>query len=87
MGITGYHSSKTAHGRERRRLCSAVMLSQEVWVSLRLCISKKLQEMQVLLLWHHGLSHKELGSQQGKGDNLGVRRVVFKKIYVKKEKM
>ena len=63
------------------------MLSQEVWVSLRPCISKKLQEMQVLLLWHHGLSHKELGSQQGKGDNLGVRRVVFKKIYVKKEKM
>ena len=60
------------------------MLSQEVWVSLRLCISKMLQEMQVLLLWHHGLSHKELGSQQGKGDNLGVRRVVFKKILCKK---
>ena len=63
------------------------MLSQEVWVSLRLCISKKLQEMQVLLLWHHSLSHKELGGQQGERDSLGVRRVVFKKIYVKKEKM
>ena len=56
-------------------------------MGLRPCISKKLQEMQVLLLWHHGLSHKELGGQQGKGDSLGVRRVVFKKIYLKKEKM
>ena len=60
------------------------MLSQEVWVSLRLCISKKLQEMLVLLLWHHGLSHKELGGQQGRGDNLGVRRVHFKEILCKK---
>ena len=41
----------------------------------------------MLLLCHDSLSHKELGGQQGKGDNLGVRRVVFKKIYVKKEKM
>ena len=48
MGITGYHSSKTAHGRERRS-CSDAKLSQEVWVRLRLGISKKLQEMQVLL--------------------------------------
>lgn len=26
-----------------------MMLSQEVWVNLRLCVSKKLQEMQVML--------------------------------------
>ena len=31
------------------RSCSNAMLSQEVWVNLRLCISKKLQEIEVLL--------------------------------------
>ena len=49
-------------------------------MGLRLCISRKLQEMQVLLLWHHSLSHKEFGSQQGKGDKLRVKGGVFRKI-------
>ena len=86
MGITGYHSSKTAHGRERRRLCSAVMLSQEVWVSLRLCISKKLQERQVLLALAPPSESQGTRSQQENRGNLGVRGAVFKKILHKKGK-
>ena len=87
MGITGYHSSKTAHGRERWRSYSDTKLSQEVWVSLRLCISKKLQEMQVLLALASPSESEGRRSQQENGGSLGVRGAVFKKILHKKEKM
>ena len=86
MGITGYHSSKTAHGRERRRLCSDAMLSQEVWVSLRLCISKKLQERQVLLALAPQSESQGIKKPAGEGDYLGVKGAVFKKILHKKGK-
>ena len=87
MGITGYYSSKTAHGRERWRSYSDTKLSQEVWVSLRLCISKKLQERQVLLALASPSESEGRRSQQENGGSLGVRGAVFKKILHKKEKM
>ena len=86
MGIIGYHSSKTAHGIERRRSCSDAKLSQEVWVSLRLCISKKLQERQVLLALASPSESEGRRSQQENGGSLGVRGAVFKKILHKKRK-
>ena len=87
MGITGYYSSKTAHGRERWRSYSDTKLSQEVWVSLRLCISKKLQERQVLLALTPQSETQGIRKPARKGDDLGVKGAVFKKILHKKEKM
>ena len=69
------------------RSCSNAMLSQEVWVSLRLCISKKLQERQVLLALASPSESEGRRSQQENGGSLGVRGAVFKKILHKKEKM
>ena len=86
MGITGYHSSKTAHGRERWRSYSDRKLSQEVWVSLRLCISKKLQERQVLLALTPQSETQGIRKPARKGDDLGVKGAVFKKILCKKGK-
>ena len=86
MRITGYHSSKTVHGRERKRSCSETNLSQEVWVSLRLCISKKLQERQVLLALTPQSETQGIRKPARKGDDLGVKGAVFKKILCKKGK-
>ena len=61
-------------------------LSQEVWVSLRLCISKKLQERQVLLALTPQSESQGIRKPGGEGDNLGVKGVVFKKILYKKGK-
>ena len=80
LAITGYHSSKTAHGRERWRSCSDTNLSEEVWVSLRLCISKKLQETQVLLALAPQSESQGVRKPAGEGDYLGVKGAVFKKI-------
>ena len=61
-------------------------LSQEVWVSLRLCISKKLQERQVLLTLAPQSESQGIRKPAGGGDNLGVKGAVFKKILHKKGK-
>ena len=68
------------------RSCSNVMLSQEVWVNLRLCISKKLQEIQVLLALAPQSESQGIRKPEVEGDNLGVRGAVFKKILCKKGK-
>ena len=84
MRITG--SSKTVHERERKRSCSDTNLSQEVWVSLRLCISKKLQERQVLLALTPQSESQGIRKPGGEGDNMGVKGAVLKKILCKKGK-
>ena len=56
-------------------------------MSLRLCISKKLQERQVLLALASPSESEGRRSQQENGGSLGVRGAVFKKILHKKEKM
>ena len=69
-----------------RRSCSDAILSQEVWVSLRLCISKKLQEMQVLLALAPQSESQGIRKLAREWDNLGLTEVVFKKILCKKGK-
>ena len=61
-------------------------LSQEVWVSLRLCISKKLQERQVLLALTPQSETQGIRKPAREGDDLGVKGAVFKKILCKKGK-
>ena len=55
-------------------------------MSLILCISKKLQEIQVLLALTPQSESRGVRKLAGKGDNLGVKGSVFKKILCKKGK-
>ena len=61
-------------------------LSQEVWVDLRLYISKKLQERQMLLALAPLSESQGIRKPAGEGDNLGGRGAGFKKILCKKRK-
>ena len=54
-------------------------------MSLRLCVSKKLQEMQVLLALAPQSESQGIKKPAGEGDYLGVKGAVFKKILHKKE--
>ena len=49
-------------------------------MGLRLCISKKLQEMQVLLALAPQSESHGIKKPAGEGDYLGVKGAVFKKI-------
>ena len=55
-------------------------------MSLRLCISKKLQERQVLLALAPQSESQGIKKPAGEGDYLGVKGAVFKKILHKKGK-
>ena len=55
-------------------------------MSLRLRISKKLQERQVLLTLAPQSESQGIRKPAGEGDNLGVKGAVFKKILHKKGK-
>ena len=55
-------------------------------MGLRLCISKKLQERQVLLTLAPQSASQGIREPGGEGDNLGVKGAVFKKILHKKGK-
>ena len=55
-------------------------------MSLRLCISKKLQERQVLLTLAPQSASQGIREPGGEGDNLGVKGAVLKKILCKKGK-
>ena len=56
------------------RSCSNAMLSQVVWVNLRLCISKKFQEMQVLLALATQSESQGIRKQAGEGEQAGNKR-------------
>ena len=55
-------------------------------MSLRLCISKKLQDRQVLLALAPQSESQGIRKPAGDGDNLGVKGAIFKKILHKKRK-
>ena len=59
------------------------MLSQEIWVSLRLCISKKFQVIQVLLALTPPSESQGMKKPAGQVGQLVCKEGLLRKYYVK----